>query len=84
MNQPEIVILRELLDREPGFVSGSVLAKKLGMSRVGVWTHMKKLREQGFGFKAVRSRGYRIIERPATLNPALIEAHLRPRAPGLA
>jgi BirA family biotin operon repressor/biotin-[acetyl-CoA-carboxylase] ligase len=80
MSQPEIVILRELLDRQPGFVSGSALAKKLGMSRVGVWTHMEKLREQGFAFKAVRSRGYKLTRRPAVLNASLIKAHLRTRA----
>ena len=77
---PEIVILRELLDHQPGFVSGSTLARKLGMSRVGVWTHMGKLREQGFAFKAVRSRGYKLTRRPVALNAALIEAHLRRRA----
>ncbi|MGA3007222.1 MAG: biotin--[acetyl-CoA-carboxylase] ligase [Opitutaceae bacterium] len=84
MTQPETIILRELLDREPGFVSGSALAKKLGMSRVGIWSHMEKLRTQGFAFKAVRSRGYRLARSPATLNLALIEAHLRRRARGFA
>ncbi len=83
MSQPETVILRELLDCEPGFVSGTALAKKLGMSRVGIWTHMEKLRAQGFAFKAVRSRGYQLTRSPATLNFALIEAHLRRRARGL-
>jgi BirA family biotin operon repressor/biotin-[acetyl-CoA-carboxylase] ligase len=79
MNSPEIVILRELLDHETTFVSGSVLARKLGMSRVGVWMHMKKLREQGFAFEAVRSRGYRLVQQPAGLNLLLVQAHLRPR-----
>jgi len=76
---PEFVILCELLDRAPEFVSGNALAKKLGMSRVGVWMHMKKLREQGFEFEAVRSHGYRISRQPAGLTPLLIKAHLRPR-----
>ena len=82
MSLPETVILRELLDCEPGFVSGTALAKKLGMSRVGIWTHMEKLRTQGFAFKAVRSCGYKLTRSPATLNLALIEAHLRRRARG--
>ena len=82
MSQPETVILRELLDSESGFVSGTALAKKLGMSRVGIWTHMEKLRTQGFAFKAVRSQGYQLTRSPATLNLALIEAHLRRRARG--
>jgi BirA family biotin operon repressor/biotin-[acetyl-CoA-carboxylase] ligase len=76
----EFVILRELLAHEPGFVSGSALAGKLGVSRVAVWQHMEKLRGQGFAFEAVRSRGYRMIRRPAALHAALIAAHLGARA----
>ena len=76
---PEIVILRELLDHGNSFVSGSALARKLGMSRVGVWAHMEKLREQGFAFRAVRRRGYQLTRRPEALNAPLVEAHLRRR-----
>jgi BirA family transcriptional regulator, biotin operon repressor / biotin---[acetyl-CoA-carboxylase] ligase len=79
MNPPELVILRELLARPTGFVSGSALAGKLGMSRVGVWQHMRRLRAQGFVFEAVRSRGYRLARQPAGLNLLLIQAHLPPR-----
>lgn len=79
MTSPELVILCELLQREPAFVSGSVLAAKLGMSRVGVWTHMEKLREQGFEFEAVRNRGYRLRRRPDSLHPLLVQAYLKPR-----
>jgi BirA family biotin operon repressor/biotin-[acetyl-CoA-carboxylase] ligase len=81
-NQPssELVILRELLAFEPKFVSGSKLATKLGVSRVAVWQHMEKLRAQGFGFHAVRARGYRIIRRPSGLNATLVEALLKGRA----
>jgi len=80
---PEWVILRELLEHESRFVSGTRLAAKLGVSRVAVWQQMEKLRGQGFEFKAVRSRGYRLTARPATLNAALIAAHLGARARGL-
>ena len=59
-----------------GFVSGAALASDLGMSRVAVWQHMEKLREQGFGFEAIRSRGYRLTTRPSSLHTLLIEAHL--------
>ena len=78
MISPELVILRELLEHEPAFVSGNLLAGKLGMSRVGVWMHMGKLREQGFELEAVRSRGYRLVRWPASLNPLLVQAHLKP------
>ena len=65
MNSPEFIILRELLDHDPSFVSGTALARKLGMSRVGVWMHMEKLRSQGFEFEALRNHGYRILHPPA-------------------
>lgn len=79
MSDTELVILRELLAREPGFLSGTALARKLGMTRVSVWLHMEKLRAQGFTFEAARSRGYRIAGRPAGLHLALIRAHLKGR-----
>ncbi len=76
----ELIILRELLAREPGFMSGATLAAQLGLSRVAVWQHMEKLRAQGFEFEAARARGYRITARPAGLHLALILAHLQGRA----
>ena len=76
---PETVILEELLACEPGYVSGTALAKKLGMSRVAVWQYMEKLREQGFAFDAVRARGYKLTARPPGLNAALIQAYRRER-----
>ena len=82
MPTAEHVILRELLARDPNWVSGSALAAKLGVSRVAVWQHMEKLRAAGFTFEAQRSRGYRIAARPAAIYAPLIETLLksRPRA----
>lgn len=79
MPTAEHVILRELLAREPNWVSGSALAAKLGMTRVGIWQHMEKLRAAGFAFEAQRSRGYRIAARPDTLYAPLVETLLRSR-----
>ena len=75
----EHVILRELLAREPNWVSGAALARKLGVSRVAVWQHMEKLRAAGFEFEAQRARGYRILTRPPSLHLPLIETQLRVR-----
>lgn len=80
MPSTELVILRELLAREPGFVSGAVLASKLGLSRVAIWQHMEKLRLQGFAFEAARARGYRLKQRPGGLHATFIAAHLKGRA----
>ena len=79
MSDTDLVILRELLAREPGFLSGTSLAAKLGTSRVAVWLHMEKLRAQGFTFEAARARGYRIAQRPASLHLTLIRALLKGR-----
>ena len=79
MPTAEHLILRELLAREPNWVSGSALAAKLGVSRVAVWQHMEKLRAAGFRFHAQRARGYRIAARPATLYAPFIETQLKVR-----
>jgi BirA family transcriptional regulator, biotin operon repressor / biotin---[acetyl-CoA-carboxylase] ligase len=76
---PENLILRELLAREPAWVSGAALAAKLGVSRVTVWHQMEKLRAQGFAFEARRSRGYRLAARPGLLHASLIEIQLKVR-----
>lgn len=82
MPTAEHVILRELLAREPKWVSGAALAAKLGVSRVAVWQHMERLRAAGFAFEAQRSLGYRIVSRPEALYAPLIETQLKVRPRG--
>lgn len=82
MPTAEHVILRELLAKEPKWVSGAALAAKLGLSRVAVWQHMEKLRAAGFEFEAQRSLGYRISARPKTLHAAFVETQLKVRPRG--
>ncbi len=74
----EVMILRELLDAKNEFVSGNHIAERLETSRVAIWSHMEKLRSQGFDFEAVRSKGYRLTLYPDSLNEALIRALLPP------
>jgi len=78
----EILILRELLAAEPGWVSGGLIASKLGVSRVSIWHQMEKLRSQGFAFEALPARGYRLSKRPKMLHAGLVEAQLRVRRKG--
>lgn len=80
MAQTDILILRELLAADSGYVSGNKLAQQLGLSRVAVWMQLQKLTKQGFVFEAARSRGYRLVKTPAQLHHALIVAHLAGRA----
>ena len=85
MAQTEITILRELLATDSSYVSGTRLAKLLGISRVAVWMQLQKLTKQGFTFEAVRSRGYKLSASPTQLHPGLVQAYLstRSRAPEL-
>lgn len=75
----ETALLAALLETEGDYVSGTHLAKLVGLSRVAVWQHMEKMREMGFGFEAVRARGYRLTDKPSSLNADLIAAYLAPR-----
>lgn len=79
MSSTETTILRALIEKENGFVSGSILARALDMSRVAVWQHMEKMRRHGFEFEAVRARGYRLLKRPNAVYPDLIHAYLSAR-----
>jgi BirA family biotin operon repressor/biotin-[acetyl-CoA-carboxylase] ligase len=80
----ELLILQTLLDApmasdgSPGVVSGVALARTLGISRVAIWQHLEKLREQGFTVESLHARGYRLAARPATLHATLIDAYRHP------
>ena len=82
----ELLILQTLLDvppaddGSPGVVSGTALAKTLGVSRVAIWQHLEKLREQGFKIESLHARGYRLDARPATRHATLSDAYRHPRA----
>ncbi len=55
-----------LLRDEGEEVSGEVLSKELGTSRVSVWKHINGLREAGYVIEA-SSRGYRLTSSPDLL-----------------
>ena len=53
MSSPEPTVIRALLARQTGWVSGGDLAKKLGVTRVAVWQYIEKLRAAGFGIETM-------------------------------
>ncbi|MFO8084653.1 MAG: biotin--[acetyl-CoA-carboxylase] ligase [Desulfobacterales bacterium] len=57
-------ILKLLKDLKP-VVSGEDLSKYLGISRVSVWKHIKKLQELGYDIEST-SKGYELIGKPDT------------------
>ena len=55
--------------RESGdYVSGQVLSKELGISRVSVWKHIRNLKEDGYVIEA-SARGYHLASSPDLLLP---------------
>jgi len=60
-------ILKILRD-EKDVVSGEILSDRLGISRVSIWKHIKKLQEIGYPIDAT-SKGYRLISAPDVLYP---------------
>jgi BirA family biotin operon repressor/biotin-[acetyl-CoA-carboxylase] ligase len=48
---------------EKGIVSGEALSSSLGISRVSIWKHIKKLRELGYSIRSF-PKGYRLKQSP--------------------
>jgi BirA family biotin operon repressor/biotin-[acetyl-CoA-carboxylase] ligase len=72
---PDTLLLWRLLEAGDRHVSGEELAAELGMSRVGVWQRLRRLRAAGLQFAAVRNRGHRLVGEPEHLHGALLAAH---------
>ena len=53
----------KLLRAENDVVSGETLSSQLGISRVSIWKHIKKLREFGYDIQAT-PKGYRLVDDP--------------------
>lgn len=67
VNKMKWKILKAL--RESGdYVSGQVLSKELGISRVSIWKHIRSLKEDGYVIET-SARGYRLICSPDLLFP---------------
>lgn len=69
-------LLSALLDDPDTFVSGSVLAEQLDVSRPAIHGKMEKLREQGFEIEAIRRKGYRLVKEPEVLHADLIRYYM--------
>ncbi len=58
----------ELLRAADGVVSGNVLCRRLGASRVAVWKHIQKLQELDYAIES-GPKGYRLCASPDSLYP---------------
>jgi len=62
--------------REKEYVSGEVLAQKLGISRVAVWKQIQKLKYMGYKIISDQNLGYCLISRPDLLIPQEVQRGL--------
>lgn len=69
-------VLIPFLRAEGQFVSGTVIADELGLSRVSVHKHLENLKASGFAFKAIRNKGYQLTKEPDFFHPVLFDALL--------
>ena len=58
----------KILRSENDVVSGETLSSHLGISRVSIWKHMKRLQDVGYDIQAT-PKGYRLINDPDVLFP---------------
>jgi len=58
-----------LLRGTDGFVSGEILAARMGLSRAGVWKRLRRLKAMGYVILGEPRRGYRLVAAPDKLLP---------------
>ena len=71
---PKEIILGTLTQSD--FVSGEVLAKRMGMTRPAVWKYITQLKEEGFSIESLQGKGYRLKAVPDILYPDLIRQEI--------
>lgn len=67
-------ILKYLKEKE--YVSGEVIAQKLGISRVAVWKQIQKLKDMEYKITSDQNLGYCLVSRPDLLLPQEIQRGL--------
>lgn len=70
-------ILELLLNAYPGPVSGEEMARKLGLSRTGIWKQVRNLTDLGMKIEGRQNSGYRLLTWPDQLHPDIIRYYLQ-------
>lgn len=69
VHQMHLRILEELKANAGKYVSGNQLAAQLGLSRTGIWKHIRKLKSMGYLIVVHPKQGYQLCETPDLLVP---------------
>lgn len=66
-------VLKMLLDHKNTTLSGTAMAKEIGVSRNTVWKVIQDLQAYGYTIDSIPSKGYQLIEYTDQVDPFLIE-----------
>ncbi len=55
-------LLTYLKENQHTYVSGEEIASHFGVTRAGVWKHIKKLQDEGVRIEGVTNKGYKLLE----------------------
>ncbi len=69
------LLLRALMESHPEYLSGNLVATRLGLSRVAIWNHIEQLNLEGYRIHAIRNRGYLLQTEPEVLHESGLRAH---------
>lgn len=69
-------IIKLLKENENNFISGEKISERLGITRAGIWKHMKAIKEDGYEIESVSRRGYKLILSPDVLTIDEIKPNL--------
>ncbi len=61
-----------LLDRSEGYLSGSAICQRFGVTRAAVWKGVEALRQEGWEIESAPRRGYRLLSGPDRLRPGVL------------
>lgn len=76
LNEDLVSLFRE---NEGAFLSGELLAEKLGVSRTTIWNHIRTLEKLGYEFAAQTHLGYKLRRPPDRMLPQEIASRLKTR-----
>ena len=69
----------EILQSTNEYISGEDLSRRLGISRAGIWKHMKKLKSEGYEIVSVTNKGYHLSATPDAISSDAVSAQLNTR-----
>ena len=75
-------ILNILKKNQGEYISGEKLSEELGITRAGIWKHMKALKEAGYHIESVSNKGYKLLGAPDKINEDEVAGFLKTKYVG--